>query len=143
MPDPRRLPRPLIPWRDCYATNVVIVDRDHKQLVERINTLHEARTAGRADAVLQGLLADLMDYTREHFEREEGLMAEHGYPERDSHHAAHQKLTETVTQLQQRLQSGETQLGTEVFRVLREWLLDHIVAEDHRFGGYLNARGIY
>ena len=134
---------PLIHWRSAYATNVVLIDRDHKHLVELINNLHEARTSGRTEKVLQRLLADMIDYTHSHFAREHELMTAHAYPEIDRHLEAHRQLLEGVLQLQQRLQADDPQLGTDLFRFLREWLLEHIVETDHKFGAYLNERGVY
>ena len=67
----------FIEWNDDYSINLAEVDRQHQQLFNLINELHEAMMAGRIEctmttvvhelATMVTVLKELMNYTSYHF----------------------------------------------------------------------------
>jgi hemerythrin len=132
----------LIEWKAVYAVNIAEIDTQHKKLVDLINILHEAILAGKGKEALAQILADLVDYTLYHFSTEEKFFDEYDYPETDQHKELHKDLVQQVATLQKKHTDGEKVLTIDVMNFLRDWLQDHIVGEDTKFGPYLNSKGV-
>ncbi len=133
----------LIVWTDVFLTNVRELDEEHRRLVELVNLLHLAvrQNSGR-EAVAE--VAGLIEYTRNHFAHEEHLLAAHGYPDLARHRGEHERLTRQVLDFQPRLEGESSGRATmELLVFLHGWLLHHILAEDKRYGPFLNEHGVY
>jgi hemerythrin len=132
---------PTIAWKSVYETGIVALDNEHKQLIDQINRLYEAVRDKRGDEVLDDILEMLQDYTENHFQHEEKLMAEYDYPGLPEHRKAHQDLRDTVKLLSVRDSSGAQGLANELMKLMRGWVLEHIVEVDKKYGAYLESRG--
>jgi hemerythrin len=132
---------PTIAWKSVYETGIVALDNEHKQLIDQINRLYEAVRDKRGDEVLDDILEMLQDYTENHFQHEEKLMAEYDYPGLPEHRKAHQDLRDTVQLLSVRDSSGAQGLANELMKLMRGWVLEHIVEVDKKYGAYLESRG--
>ena len=132
----------LITWKETYSLNVEEVDNQHKKLVELINDLHGAMISGKAKESLGKILSALIDYTLYHFATEEKFFDQYEYPDSNSHKKQHQDLVQQVAALQQKFEAGEKVLTIDVMNFLRDWLNDHILGSDKKFGPYLNSKGV-
>ncbi len=132
----------LITWKEAYAVNITEVDNQHKKLVELINNLHDAMIAGKAKEVMSSILSGLVDYTLNHFATEEKYFDEYDYPESEAHKQQHSDLVSQVAALQKKHEAGERVLTIDVMNFLRDWLNDHIIDSDKKFGPYLNSKGV-
>lgn len=132
----------LVDWKEVYVVNVREVDAQHKKLVELINELHEAMKIGKAREALSKVLNDLVDYTVYHFATEEKYFDTYEYPESEIHKNQHCELVEQVAAIQKKYESGEKVLTIDVMNFLRDWLHDHIVGSDKKFGPFLNSKGV-
>ena len=133
----------LVTWKEEYSVNITEVDDQHKGLVELINQLHDAMLAGKAKEVMGKILAELVNYTLNHFATEEKYFDQHEYPEADLHKKQHADLVEQVAAVQAKHEAGERVLTIEVMNFLRDWLYEHILGSDKKFGPYLNSKGVY
>jgi len=129
-------------WKEDYSVGVAEIDRQHKKLIDMINTLHQAMSQGKGKQVVDAVLADLVNYCATHFKAEEKLMADAGYPELENHREKHQKMTQKVLALQAEVKAGKKTITMEVMRFLEQWLDKHILGTDKKYGPYLNAKGI-
>lgn len=130
-------------WKESMSVGVSQFDEQHKKLVVMINDLFEAMHAGKASEVLGDvLLSGLIDYTQTHFANEERLMQLHSYPELAAHKQEHTRLTQKVMDLQAQHQAGKMALSIETSRFLREWLTQHIMHNDKKYGQFFNSKGI-
>lgn len=132
---------PVIAWKEVYETGIVALDNEHKRLVEQINRLYEAVRDKHAEEALGDILSMLEDYTENHFQHEEKLMAEYGYPGLEEHKEIHAQLRSSVQDLKERSRSGTEELARELLMFLRVWLLEHITEVDKKYGAYLESRG--
>jgi len=132
----------FIEWTDDLNTGIGTCDRQHHKLVELINLLHEAMLAGKGKTVMHDLLRELVDYTVYHFETEEELFARHGYPDAPSHILEHRKLTQTAVELRDKVASGGRVITIDVMNFLKQWLNNHIIHTDKRYGPFLKVKGV-
>lgn len=133
---------PFIVWNDRLSVGVEAIDDDHKCLVGILNDLYEAMGSRRNKQILGQLLDELVDYTRYHFDREEGMFGA-DYGEAPDHRAEHANFVAWIDEMQSRFMQGTaTAPSLEVANYLKDWLFDHILGRDHRLGVHLNELGI-
>jgi hemerythrin-like metal-binding protein len=130
-------------WTEEMSVKVKVLDDDHKTLIDMLNELNDGIESNRARAVLESVVGKLSNYTRIHFAREEQLFAKTGYAEGPAHKAEHALLARRVMNLQARFEAGQSrELGMETMAFLKNWLTDHIMGSDQKYGPHLNAKGI-
>lgn len=127
-------------WSDDFATKVFEIDVQHKTLFTMVNELDHAMQHGKGKQLLGKLLSDLVHYTKSHFETEERFMREHGYPGYDEHKEKHDKMTRKVLDVQKEFESGNAHLTLGVMAFLQNWLTEHILKTDLRFGQFLGRK---
>jgi len=127
----------LIEWDDSIATGIDLIDDQHKELVALINRLNSAMQQGLGKAVVGEILDELGRYAVFHFEQEETLFDQYGYPETDQHKAVHQKLLGQATEFIEQFQSGQTGMSRDLFLFLKDWLTNHIKGVDKRYVPFL------
>ena len=69
-----------IVWRDFYSVNEPSLDAEHRQIIESINELYDAWESPAATAATKHVLDRLVQYTHTHFDHEEKVMRDVGYP---------------------------------------------------------------
>lgn len=129
-----------ITWDDSFLVGVEAFDNDHKYLVKLINNLHSGFMAGFGVSEMTYILDDLVRYTNVHFKREEDLMKKHSYPDYEQHRAAHAELVNKVMGFQAQLKSGKKIFSLELMSFLKDWLLNHILKTDKRYGAFFKER---
>ncbi len=129
---------PFFPWSDDYSVHVRVIDNDHKELVSLVNELHAAIAEGAAEGVVGHVIAGLARYANEHFEREEKLMAEYGFPALASHREEHRLFTRVVAAFEKVHGEAPEELDHDrLAAFLKEWLVHHILGSDRRYVPYL------
>jgi len=128
----------LMQWtRENYGTNVEICDKQHQELFDRVNALNEAVIEGvRPD--IGNRLDYLIDYVVEHFQSEEQLMEERGYPGLDAHRQEHENLVKTCADLQGRFHANEVEIEEGTMAFIKNWLDHHIPVIDRSYGPALS-----
>lgn len=125
-------------WTQDLAVGYTHIDNDHKQLFELVNRLFEGMKAGRANSILGAIIRELVDYTVNHFRREEDLMQQMAYAGYPEHKRAHDQLVREVRALEERFRAGSITLSLDVFNFLQDWLSDHIKTHDRKLGAALH-----
>ena len=133
----------FIQWGEKNKVGVAEVDAQHQGLFVILNRLHDAVVEGKEQGELFAILDELIEYTVVHFQTEERLFKEHGYPGYDEHKAVHDELTATAVELQAKLRDGSATLSFELLDFLHDWLMEHTLGLDQDMGPFLNARGVY
>lgn len=135
---------PLMTWNDRMSVGVGVLDNDHKKLVGMVNSLFDEIQAGHGKDAIGKTLDGLINYTVDHFKREEQFFAQTGYPDSPGHKAQHADLAKQVLDVQKKYQSGASAtLSLEVMNFLKNWLINHIQGSDKKYGPYLNGKGIH
>lgn len=127
-------------WSDRYAVGVEIIDQQHQKLFRLIDELARGIQSGNSEAALQTVFDELADYTRTHFETENRLMRESGYPDSAKHGALHRELEASLADLVGKARRGEPWVSLETMNFLRQWLYHHIDDTDRQFADFLLRR---
>jgi hemerythrin len=118
-------------WRDSYSIGNASIDAEHQQLFKLADAFfnaddHEKKT----DCAIR-----LFKYTREHFEHEEQLMRDMGYPEFLAHAQQHTQLISRLNEVSEKI-ANDTLSAAELKTFLTAWLVGHIVTFDTRLSVY-------
>lgn len=132
----------LMNWKSEYSVGVAKFDTQHKRLIDLLNTLHDAMMKGQGQAALGSTLSELINYTTTHFEDEEKAFATAGYPESFQHRQEHQALVKQVADIKKRFDAGEIALSLTTTSFLQDWLQNHILGTDKKYGPLLNQHGV-
>ncbi|MDO5673591.1 MAG: bacteriohemerythrin [bacterium] len=117
-----------ITWSDSFNTTIDEIDNQHRQIVDYINKLDDARQSGDRTAITQ-IIDGLTDYTISHFAFEECLMEDAGYSFVKPHQSIHQAFIKRISSFKDRFKAGE-EIGEELQNLLKVWLIQHIQRDD-------------
>ena len=141
--NPELVSIPIFQWREEYNTHIAEMDEHHRELFKTANKLYDEIHSGRNQAVLEDTLDFLFRYTEEHFTQEEKLMEDYDFPECETHIKHHMRLIQEVQVLKSKYAAGEKRVDMSIINFLKDWILNHILTEDRKYGPYLNDKGIY
>ena len=129
-------------WERFLETGNVHIDLQHKQLVAALNDLVGACHAGTGKAELTRTINFLLSYTVKHFQDEEALQIQYGYPDYLRHKQIHKDFTEVALGLAKRLEEeGPTvSLLAEVHSSMGDWLVNHIKGDDFRLAAFIKGQ---
>ncbi|MBU1100258.1 MAG: bacteriohemerythrin [Bacteroidetes bacterium] len=130
-----------IVWKTEYEVGIELIDEQHKKLVQIANTFLKARADGLQQDVLKNTLVSLIDYTKYHFKDEEELLKKNYYPELVSHSKLHEELIEQIIHVLERLKDGSNYAIEELTKLIKEWLIDHILQKDMEYKDYFAKNG--
>lgn len=82
----------------------------------------------------------LVNYAEQHFEHEEALMRDCGYPRLAYHQSLHERLYTAIFVLNEDLALGRSRIDFGTLRFLKNWLLDHILCEDMDVGDFVRRK---
>ena len=121
-----------------FEIEVEAIDADHRRLVEIINEITQAIDDGRAGECVD-LVPNFVEFSQQHFAREEALLTKHAYPLAEKHRQHHAGLTDkmkTIQALSKR--AADSQPAAEALRKeLVFILMDDVINEDLAFKSFL------
>ena len=122
-------------WKAEYEIGHPEIDEDHRALIQVLDIL----SRGYCDRDLVDSQIKILErYVIDHFDREERLMRESGYPHLESHIVLHAQFRTRVSRMRQRWADEENlELQSEITTALSQWLVDHIQAADHDYAPWL------
>ncbi|TGK85872.1 hemerythrin [Leptospira bourretii] len=137
-------------WDSKYETNISEIDSQHKKLFRLINNIetvydeNKEHLSGKSK-ILVDAVSELEDYTLSHFLIEERVMELNQYPELEAHKKQHDRFTDKILELKNRLSSGNllsndeelNQFFGDLLKFLRAWLTNHILQEDMDYKPYI------
>lgn len=131
-----------IAWRDAMSVGDEVIDQDHRHLVDLLNEFEKAIGETIDHKKIARVLLGLVEYTGEHFIREEELQRRIRYPFHDSHRRSHRdvlvKLTDNMRAYTATPDGPERdRMVVDLARFLKEWLVDHILQSDLRMRPYV------
>ena len=132
-----------ITWRRQLSVGQPAIDDDHKHLIEYLNELDAALAAPRFQPVrVAKILIKLLEYTKEHFAREERIMQIVRYPKFEEHVAMHRSAVRMVSELSNRFAIEPThENAAQLYKFTADWLVRHIILMDTQLTPYV--RGVW
>jgi hemerythrin len=133
-------------WTEKLAIGISTIDSQHKELFKRINNLVIAIKERRCKAEIDGTITFLDDYARVHFSEEEKHMRDTNYGGLEEQREDHKKYLAALAELKEqaslpRMQGASYDLSATTNQVVVDWIVDHILKVDMKFGAFLKKRG--
>src|SRR5450759_3598745 len=114
-------------WPPNYMIGIEAIDKQHEELVTKMNSLWEALLARQDLASLSHSLNDMTRLLEGHFATEDAHMAAYPYAGSAAHRADHERALETARNLAAHIDEQSLALG---IRFLYDWLLSHTRSYD-------------
>ena len=140
---------PYIQWNTSKELGHPVVDREHRELMELVNRLIDALFDPSAEDEEEPhwrkqQIADAVDAlgkaTAAHFDSEESIMAESGFPRLAEHRAQHESLLAQYGEFAEHFRSANDGSVALALRFLREWFEYHIEYYDAPMTAWLRER---
>lgn len=123
----------LIQWTEEMSVKVPHLDNDHRFLISLINQLASAEKIGNR-RIAESVLDELINYTLDHFRREEQFLQEMGFSDLAKHKRLHASFADTIQDVRwQYLHGFRPKINKEILLFLRNWLSKHILVEDMKY----------
>jgi len=108
-----------------------MVDDDHKEIFRLVKDVIDQKYEEREEKVTT-VIAFLANYVVRHFNSEEHLMMESGYPKTGEHKKQHADFVAEVGELQKKIAEDSTTLdiSLEVNNTIVKWLVEHVIGSD-------------
>ena len=116
-----------------------MIDAQHRSLFDDANRLLVAALEQRPADEVTALIDALVDHVVRHFEDEEALIAEAGFPGAREHATIHRTLLDKAADVTNRYQAGTVSVG-ELFQFLvYELVARHMLGADREFFAFVKA----
>jgi hemerythrin-like metal-binding protein len=129
-------------WNESFSVSVEKFDYQHKILIDLINQVLDVIKTGNVKQETAIVIEGLVDYTVFHFGDEEKILKQFHYPDLLRHENEHKLFVSKIKEFRSEVRSGKLSVSVEINQFLHDWLLEHIMGEDKKYGPYLNRRGI-
>jgi hemerythrin len=116
-------------WSNRYRTGIAEIDAHHEELLNRMDALYTAIIGSYDNKAVDGLIANVIDITIDHFASEEKDMNRLAYAQAVEHSASHQEFRGKLLALRADNRVGK-KVGTEALEVINTYLTNHIKAFD-------------
>lgn len=128
-----------VEWTPDLATDVPLIDEQHKEIFRRVDSLLEACKTGKGKEAVGGMLLFLEEYVVSHFKTEEAAQRESAYPHFGEHKAMHEAFLKDVQTLKEKFEEEGPSLMMvlQTNKVVVDWLVKHIKKTDKEFGQYM------
>jgi hemerythrin len=131
-----------IEWNDSYAVGVEVIDAQHRELFRRISSLVEAMGTGQGKDQVADVIRFLGDYVVVHFQTEEQLMDQRGFPEAVAHKKEHADFAATLARLKAQLtaEGPSAALAIDVNNKVCNWMVRHLLGTDRTLATFLKGK---
>lgn len=133
----------LLTWNHDGIIGVQAMDDQHGVLMDTLNELRRmlVRGSDRREICIQ--VERLIEFTQMHFQSEEQLLVQQGFPDVESHREAHHALLGRLYTALEQLHREEPVHFSALLEFLPAWYHDHVEQVDQPYGVWLNERGVY
>jgi hemerythrin len=128
-------------WTDDLILGIEEIDRQHRAMFERFKQISLACHGTETGQVLSHLTA-LENLIQQHFETEERLMNEFGYPAIAVQRSEHEQFAQNVGEVRRMAdsQGPSRMLGARVADSMVQWIVRHIRQHDGDLARFIKLR---
>jgi hemerythrin-like metal-binding protein len=124
-------------WSEEFSVDDQSIDEEHLQLISLINELQMTIVEDQDQETINHIFDRLIKYTIVHFDNEEKMLKEAGYPDLKEHAREHKKLKAQVQKLSR---EKNFLLSSNIAEFLQVWLKDHILGSDKKYAEYFKEK---
>ncbi len=132
----------VLEWNESLQLNIRTLDEQHKQIITYINELYRAMNEGEPKQTADSILRNIVQLTASHFQTEEDLFDQYGYPDTDKHKAIHKNLVTEALDLQKQFEAGVPNLEMPLMEFLKNYLINHFLTVDKKYVPFLHEKGV-
>ena len=114
-----------------------LIEVDHQVQGRLFDALAEAVRKKRRVGLCRGLLRDLEEHARSHFQTEAALMRDHAYPRTSEHVRQHEELLGQLSEARAGSLGGPVTLTADAVEAIRDSFEAHVRDFDHDLGAFL------
>lgn len=133
-------------WKPEYSVGIASIDEEHKRLLmlgEELMYMAEAPEHFDYYDNLLKIFDELREYTLYHFESEEKVLAENGYPDLESHRIEHIFFVKKLGRLEKKdIENLQKEAITDLLRFVADWVTAHILKTDKLYTDFLIEKGV-
>lgn len=132
----------VFPWKKELETGIDTIDKQHMEFLKHANKFMILLSSGKAEEGIKEEYEFLKEYLKTHFETEEAVMLESGYPHLADHAGEHSKLTAQTAKLDHMVRTAEeeTMIANVFASFVKDWFISHIMISDKLFSDYYNEK---
>ena len=127
----------FLSWSEQYLIGNPVIDNEHRELFLLINQVHNDWVETQDREVIARALTRMVEYAERHFQHEEAIMAQAGYPSLDEHQRVHETLIEQIFKLHHEYAHRGLRFESGTLKFLKTWLVGHILENDYQFRDFL------
>ncbi|ATW26052.1 bacteriohemerythrin [Candidatus Formimonas warabiya] len=130
-------------WKDSYTVGIGEIDSQHKRLFEIGAQIYDLALVkddlDHYDEII-GILQELKDYTKYHFQYEEKLMDQHNLPDAPKHKTEHANFIKTLEKFKgEEIDRSQNKTILDILQFTVDWITQHILNTDQKFFARLKA----
>ena len=126
----------IFPWNEHFNTGLITVDKQHKKLVDILNSLASHIAYNSSEDDLNTIFDELANYTIYHFETEENYFAVFNYKNKEEHINEHNTFRNFVNDIKKE-DISNIEFDKKLFEFLNTWILHHIKEVDMKYVDFL------
>lgn len=124
-------------WSSKFESGHEGIDAQHKELFDDSNEIFETILSIKTKEEQLESLMKIMDDLKEHFDYEEEVLREIGYPEVNYHAVSHMNLINNAKLFIDKFQKDEVEIIEVLNFIIFEVIADHLYREDRLYFPYL------
>ncbi len=122
-------------WTEEFSVGVAEFDQQHKKIIGLINQLIDNQHESVHSELISDTLAEMTEYTFQHFRDEEAYLKQHDYPLLSEHTEYHKAFRLKTANLCDAATMHVDVVPKKILLYLKEWWTQHILAEDMQYKG--------
>jgi len=131
----------MVELSSSFEIDEKMIDQDHRRMVEMVNAIIKAIDEGNPKTC-QKLVPDFVAFAKQHFSREEALLATVRYPDTEKHREHHRTLNEKMEHILEfaRMAENNEMARESLKKELVFFLMDDVITSDLEFKEYLSEK---
>jgi hemerythrin len=125
-----------IQWTEELRTDNEAIDTQHQWLFDHAAQFFDADESTKEFEEISKTVLQLYQYMETHFEKEEVLAKEFGFPQSEELSEAHQYIVDKMNAMLRVCTSIE-ELQPKLHAIFSEWLKDHVLTLDKDLAAYI------
>ncbi len=126
-------------WKEELSVDIPEIDELQKKMFALLNVLIDLKDNDKDGKECSNMVAELNEYSKYFFSKEEEYLRRCGYPEIDYHAKEHRKFVKNAISLRRQVTEDKENLSYEVIIQLQEWLVQHIMTSDLLYVPFLRT----
>jgi hemerythrin len=127
----------VIIWDDSFSVGIHKIDNQHQHLFHLLNEFYNNCVSKSLHEEQTELFDELIHYAIYHFAEEEYWMEKSSFDGFDMHKKEHEKFSMRVVALCKEYYGGNKHILLETSSFLNNWIKNHILEVDAKFGKYI------